>query len=75
MSDTREPTFEDVVRDYLANEITDDSYVNGVVKRMEIIHYELGSVEQYPHPRHGQDDIGMCTECDALRCLQRIADE
>lgn len=49
-------------------------YVESVVARMLNLRAEHPSGE-YPAPVHGQDDVGACEECDALRCLARQADD
>lgn len=45
-----------------------------IVGRMKQIRAEHPD-GNYPTPTHGIDEIGACPECDAIRCLNRLAAE
>jgi hypothetical protein len=66
-----------VIREYLAawNDASwtkpdDEDYVTKVADHMAHFRSTYSS-DDYPSPIHGQDDIGACAYCDALRCLSQ----
>ena len=50
--------------------VANDDYAAALVERMAELRAEHPDGD-YPPPTHGIDDIGMCVECDARRCVDQ----